>query len=121
MLNYSTLKVGDKVAIARQGSWSIYSEGVYTVIKVDKVKVVVKRDDDGIERVFSVKRRCEMNAANSYQHRYLESVEDMQAQEAQYKKKNDISRAWKNIEIASKSKNLGDLRIAVANLEDLLK
>ena len=116
-LDYAALKVGQEVAIARTGTWRIFSEGVYTVVKANKLKVVVRRNSDGYERTFSVKRKCEMSQEASYRAAYLESVEDMRLREAQYAAQRDRASAWTAAEQAARDKNLAALREAVAKLE----
>ena len=120
ILDYTTLQVGQRVGIARHASWSILSEGIYTVAKANKMKVTVKRDSDGYERVFSVKRRCEAGAEDRYRAAYLESLETLQAREAEMKVQRAIRAAWNNAEHAAKHKNLTDLLTAVQELQSLL-
>ena len=118
-MDYSTLKVGDEVAVARSGSWMVHSEGVYTVAKVDKLKVVVRRKSDNYERVFSVKRRCEMGKENSYRSAYLEPVADKEARERKMERERDVRRAWSDAEQAGRNKDMVALRAALALLDAL--
>ena len=85
--DYSTLAVGQSVAVSRFGSRFIHNEGVYTVAKVNKVKVILARDTDGYVRTFSVKTRKELGAlAYKYFEAFIESVSDLQAREEMYQK-----------------------------------
>lgn len=118
-LDYATLKVGQEVAIARVGSWRVFSEGVYTVVKVDKIKIVLRRNSDNYERTFSVKRKCEMGRGDPWRSSYLESVEDMEKREAQYAAERDRASAWSTAEQAARDKNLAALQEAVAKLTRL--
>ena len=119
-LDYSTLKVGDEVAIARSGSWSLFSEGVYAVVKVNKMKVFLQRKSDGYERVFSVKRRCEFGDSDRYRSAFLETVADHQAREEKRRQEQKVWAAWSTAEKAAQNKNISQLRQALANLELLV-
>ena len=119
-LDYTTLKVGDEVSIARTGSWSIHSDGIYKVVKINKIKVFVQRVSDGYERVFSVKRRCEAGASDRYRSAYLESVETKRARDAQQQREREVRSAWAAVEQAGRDKNISKLRQAVADLELLI-
>lgn len=120
-LDYTTLKVGDEVGVARTGSWNIHSEGIYTVVKANKMKIVVQRVSDGYQREFSVKRRCEAGASDRYRGAYLESVETKRARDAQQQREREVRSAWAAVEQAGRDKNISKLRQAVADLELLVK
>ena len=119
-LDYSTLKVGDEVAIARSGTWSLFSEGVYAVVKVNKMKVFVQRKADGYERVFSVKRGCEFGDYDRYCSAFLETVADHQAREAKRRQEQKVRAAWSTAEKAAQNKDIAQLRQALADLELLV-
>ena len=115
-LDLATLKVGDEVAIARCGRWSIHSEGVYTVTKVNKMVVVVQRG--AIARTFSVKRRVEKSKGSSYySSAWLEAIEDLQSRETVYAAARNRDAAWKAAEDAARGKDLAALKDTVAKLE----
>jgi hypothetical protein len=122
MINdYTTLTVGQKVAVARTGSWDTQNQGIYTVVKANKVKVVVARDTDGYERTFSVKKRAEMSITSStYNYAYLETVEEQQARINRRLNEGKIRNAWLNVEKAAGSKNIEQLRQYMAELEQML-
>ena len=120
-LDYTKVKAGDKVAVARMGSWHTHSEGVYTVVKADKMKIVIQRESDGYERTFSVKRKCELGKENSWRSAYLESVEDKEARDARLQKEREVRDAWKQAEQAAANKNLSALKQALADLEVLVQ
>ena len=121
MINdYSSLNVNDTVAVARPGSWQIHSEGIYRVVKVNKLKVVVERESDGYQRVFSVKRRCEMCAGSHYRAAYLESVDSMLKREAQLQRERDVRAAWADVEQAGRVKSWTALQAAVSKLQKLV-
>lgn len=114
-LNYSELTVNSKIAVARPGSWTTHSEGVYTVVKVDKVKVVVSRVGDGHTRTFSVKRRCEL-PANSFRNAYLETVEEQEARNLRLAAEQALRRLWEMGEQGARNKDLTALKAVVAEL-----
>ena len=119
-LDYAKLAVGQEVAICRTGSWRTMSEGVYTVVKADKMKVVLRRASDGYQRTFSVKRRVELGKSESrYNSAYLETVADMQQREASYAAERDRKQAWTDAEQAARNKDLNALRVLVAKIEQM--
>ena len=119
-MDYAALQVGQEVAVSRTGNWRVFSEGVYTVVKTNKLKVVLRRASDGYERTFSVKRRCEVGRENSYRTAYLESVEDMRLREAQYAAQQERAQTWSAAEQAARNKDLQTLKQLVAKLETLI-
>lgn len=119
-MDYSKLAVGDQVAVARMGSWDVHSEGVYTVVKADKIKVIVQREGDGYERTFSVKKRSEMGKDDRYRAAYLEPVADKAARDALQQRRRDVNRAWSAAEQAARDKKVSALRAALADLELLV-
>ena len=119
-LDYSTLKVGDEVSVARSGSWDTRSEGVYKVVKVNKLKLIVQRVGDGYERSFSVKRRCESGASDRYRSAFLETVADKEQREARQKRERDVKNAWAAVEQAGRGRNVDSLREALHELAKLV-
>lgn len=119
-LDYTTLKVGDDVAVARTGSWDTHCEGTYTVTKTNKMKIVVQRKSDGYERVFSVKRRCELSATSRYHSAFLESVEDQQTRQAKKAAERELRNTWKLAENAATNKDLATLRQLVDKLAEIV-
>ena len=119
-LDYSTLKVGDEVSVARTGSWDTRSEGVYVVVKANKMKVVVQRKGDGYERSFSVKRRCESGASDRWRSAYLETVADKEEREARQRRERDVKQAWAAVEQAGRNKSVDSLREALHTLAKLV-
>ena len=119
-LDYSTLKVGDEVSVARSGSWDTRSEGVYKVVKVNKLKLIVQRVGDGYERSFSVKRRCESGASDRDRSAFLETVADKEQREARQKRERDVKNAWAAVEQAGRSKSVDSLREALHTLVKLV-
>lgn len=118
IMDYTTLKVGDIVAVARHGSWDISNQGEYRVAKVNKVKVVVERVGDNYQREFSVKKRSEMGS--SFHNAFLETVEEQQARIAARQREVAKRRAWSAVEQAARDKDYTALQQAVANLEGML-
>jgi hypothetical protein len=120
IMDYTTLKVGDIVAVALHGSWDISNQGAYRVVKANKVKVVVARVSDGYKREFSVRKRSEMSSVGSYYNAYLETVEEQNARIAQRQQEVDKRSAWAAVERAAKDKDFAALQQAVEKLESML-
>lgn len=115
-LDYTALKVGELVAVARGGGWSTFSEGLYRVVKINKMVVVVQRERDAYERTFSVKLRREKGDGDRYRSAYLESVADQQQREAQYAREREVNAMWKDAERAAVTRNLAALKELVDKL-----
>ena len=121
MLNIATLKVGDQVAVARPGSQMTHSEGIYTVVKVNKVRIVVQRDSDGYERNFSAKSGRELNKSfEAYRCPYLEHVSEQTTRNARLQHERNVKEVWSALEQAAASKNIRKFDEAVAALKKLL-
>jgi hypothetical protein len=122
IMDYTTLKVGDRVAVAKPTSWSTTNQGVYVVDKVNKVKVIVKRASDGYLREFSVKKRREMGpfAGDTYTAAYLETVAEQEARLEQRKREVALREAWGRVELAASRKNLAELKAMMAELEQMV-
>lgn len=121
-LDYTTVTVGQEVAIARSGNWRTHSEGVYTVVKANKIKIVLRRASDGYERTFSVKRKVELGRLGGesvFRSAYLEHVADMQKREARYAAERECKQAWMDAEQAARDKDLAALQAIVAKLEQM--
>jgi phosphoribosylaminoimidazole (AIR) synthetase len=113
------LKVGDKVAV-----WgtSMFPTRGYTVTKVDKMKAVLSRGDK-YERVFSVKRGCELaTPTRTYVERYASIISeaDAELQAQAHTKRQNITSAYRAVEGAAHSNSIETLRTAMAALEALL-
>lgn len=119
-LNYATLAVGQEVAVSRSGNWRTHNEGVYTVVKANKLKVVLQRVSDGYQREFSVKRKVELGKSESrWNSPYIESVQDMQRREAQYAAERDRRQTWADAEQAARDKDLTKLKAIVDKLSQI--
>jgi hypothetical protein len=120
LLDYTTLQVGQQVAVAQNGSWTIQNQGVYRVTKVNKVKVVVERVSDGYQREFSVRRRQELTKYDAgYHTAFLESVEDQERRIQQKIHEQAIRAAWAAVEQAGRDRNMQALQAAIADLNRL--
>jgi hypothetical protein len=123
-LKISSLVVGQRVSIARYGSWNVTSQGVYVVAKTNKLKAILRREHDGYERVFSVKRGLELkqyaSTGDKYEDRntFIETVEAMEARKVKLRKEQDIRALWQDAEKAAQSKNLKDLMQVVKMIEE---
>ena len=115
-LNISTLKVGDKVGIYRSGSWTIHSEGIYAVKKVNKVRIILGRESDGYEREFSARTGLE-KGSERYRSASLETVQEQMDRKLGEQQKRAENAAWEQVETAAKRKDLAALRATVAALE----
>lgn len=121
IMDYTTLKVGDIVAVACYGSWSISNQGRYRVTKVNKVKVVVERVSDNYRREFSVRKRSEMGVtASAYHSAFLETVEEQDTRMAAQAKEEAKRHAWDRVEQAVRDKNFAALQKSMAVLESQL-
>lgn len=116
-----SVKVGDVVSVARTGGHGVSSQGLYRVVKANKVKVVVARESDGYERVFSVKRGAELGiTSSSYSYAFLEPVIDSMNRAARHLEKQQRNQAWGAAEKAAQNKDIVQLRAALAALESLV-
>jgi hypothetical protein len=119
-LDYAKLVVGQEVAVSRCGSWHTHNEGVYTVVKANKLKVVLQRVSDGITREFSVKRGVELGKGDSrWSSSFIETVADMQHREAQYAEERERRRTWEEAAQAVRNKDLTLLKDIVAKLSQV--
>lgn len=117
ILDYSTLQVGQEVSIARSGNWSTSSQGVYKVIKVNKIKVVLERED-GVQREFSVKTKKELGV--SYDSKsFIETLGDKLKRDAEQYKQQKLGIAWVNLQQAVLGKDFKKIKQSIAELENL--
>lgn len=116
-LDYSKLAVGEEVAVSRSGNWRTHNEGVYTVVKANKLKIVLQRVSDGYTREFSVKRRVELGKMETrWSSPFIETVADMEKREAQYAAERDRKQAWSDLEQAARDRSPAKVREAMAKL-----
>lgn len=119
-LDYAALQEGQQVAVSRSGNWRTNNEGIYTVVKVNKMKVVLQRESDGYTREFSVKRRVELGRNESrWSSPFIETVAAMQEREAQYAAERNRKQIWVDAEQAARDKDLAKLKDIVAKLEQM--
>ena len=117
ILDYSTLQAGQEVSIARSGNWSTSSQGVYKVIKVNKIKVVLERED-GVQREFSVKTKKELGV--SYDSKsFIETLGDKLKRDAEQYKQQKLGIAWVNLQQAVLGKDFKKIKQSIAELENL--
>jgi len=118
-LAVSSLVLGQEVAIGRSGQWGTTNwQGVYTVSKVNKMKVVLARNTDGYERTFSVKRNSQIpKTPGGYADNvYIASVTDMDADTVARAERRIRDGIWADLEQAAKRK---DLQLAVSLMAQL--
>jgi hypothetical protein len=117
-LNISTLVPGNRVSIRHHET----SQGVYVVAKANKMKVVLKRESDGYERHWSVKRDTELaTEGRKYVDRYtwLETVEDMEARNVARIRETARRNAWADVEKAAAGHSMPRLELALEALKAL--
>ena len=114
MLDYSTLAVGDQVAVMTEYGTAVTG---YTVIKADKVKVVVERNN--YTRTFSVKKRCEMGSTSRWKSATLISVSDAEQIENERNLRRLRNECWTKLQEAAISRSLEQLKTALAELESI--
>ena len=91
------------------------------VAKANKVKIVVARESDGYVREFSTRRNSELSVTSSaYSYAFLEPVIDSMNRAARHLEKQQQNNAWKAAEKAAYSKDIAQLRAALAALESLI-
>ena len=118
ILDYNTLNIGQEVAVARSGNWSTSSQGVYKVIKLDKVKLVLERED-GVQRSFSVKTKKELGV--SYDSKsFVETLGDKLKRDAEQYRQQKLASAWVNLQQAAQGKDLNKIKQSLAELENLV-
>ena len=118
-MDYTTLKVGDQVAVARSGNWNIQNQGIYTVVKANKIKIVVQRNSDGYERSFSVKRGCEVGSDSRWESAFIEPVEEQKKRIAKREHEASIRMQWSKMESAVANKDLAALKALITELDAL--
>ena len=109
------LKVGDTVSMVRYGGFGSVTATAGTVIKADKVKIVVKDATDR-QRVFSVKKNIEMNTT-SYRTVSLESIETKNARDVFQNRERALAALWNELGFALPEKNLNKIKEIVAKIE----
>lgn len=121
-MDYRTLKVGDQVTISCVRSWNIAYQGIYNVVKADKVKIVLRREGDGYERVFSVKTGYEKSYDGKYieKHTRIEPVENMIAHNKKMDKERAINSIWSKIQNAANRKRYNELKEVFAELQEVV-
>ena len=118
ILDYSALNIGQEVAVARSGNWSTSSEGVYKVIKLDKVKLVLERED-GVQRSFSVKTKKELGV--SYDSKsFVETLGDKLKRDAEQYRQQKLANAWVNLQQAAQGKDFKKIKQSLTELENLV-
>ena len=117
-LDLTTLKAGNQVGIARVSSWSTHNEGVYTVVKADKVKVVLQRASDKHERTFSVKTGDE-KGSSKYKSAFLESVVGQEQRAKKLAHELQVKDTWTRLSDAAEGKSVEKAEAALAELKAL--
>ena len=121
-LNYSQLVVGQVVAVARYGSYTIMNQGFYKVVKVDKRKVVLQREgsvDPNYTRTFSVITGKELNSS-SLRSSWIEPVAVQEARAQMQAREQNIKILWNDIEACAINRKINELKEKITQLEALL-
>ena len=122
MLRLESVKVGQVVSVANSGGWTTRSEGLYTVVKANKLRVEVCRNTDAYKRTFSVKRGVELCGAGYKNHRvYLETPESAAARDARTKLEQERKNAWAVVESATARRNYAAVQEAMDALSRVLE
>ena len=111
-LDLSNIQVGQQVAVASYGN----NQGFYTVVKANKVRIIVKRDTDLYERTFSTKTGLELNSG-AFRPAFLESVEDQQRRnqaDFEIQRQRDL---WSKAHRAVEVKDIDTLESVIAELK----
>lgn len=107
-MNLESLKVGDKVSIAKGTTYGIKSLGpIGTVTKKDKVKIVVNNGIGG-EFIFSAKfgQEKDWNGKYTYRSNFLETIETREKREATEQYRLDVRKAWEDLNNAVINKDI---------------
>lgn len=120
-MKLSELVVGQQVAVGGHGGGRIMNLGIYTVVKANKLKIVLERVGDGYVREFSIKRGVELGnkARGAARSPFIESVEDLHRREAAYAAERDRKDVWMAAEQAAREKDLAKLKDMVSKLEHM--
>ena len=116
--DYSTLNIGDKVGVACHGSWAVRSEGIYAVVKKDKVKIVVQRESDKYERTFNIKSKTE-SGRGQFRTAFLETVEEQEQRDKTQAHEAAVRNAWHELGAAVGHKSVERTNAAIAHLKEL--
>ena len=117
-MDISKLHAGDRVAVARHGARSTRGQGIYIVIKADKVNIVLEREGDGYVRTFSAKTGIERGQVG-YRSAFIESVSAYEAREEQLSKERKIRDMWYELELSVKCKDLTAIGDNIAEIKAL--
>lgn len=121
-IDLASLKVGDEVHIARTGTWEAMSIGFFTVIKADKLKVILQRVNNDYQMRFSVKTGdCWNDREGKYEYSscWVESAEVGKDRISKRNAKAELNNAWRELEKAVESKNIEQIKAKLAEVEKL--
>ena len=121
MINTSMIKVGDKVGVMRGGSFGYtHCEGLYTITKIDKVKVVVEQQRETGCHVRKFNKRG-YETGKSYTTSFLVTQDEYQDVVDQVEKARTIRTAWQNLEKAVSNHSITDAEAFIKELKVLTK
>ena len=114
MLDYTKVRAGQTVALMSNGR---HPQGLYTVTKADKMKIVVQRVGDNYERSFSVKKECEINSYSTrYNTDYIESVEVYEEIQAANDLQATRNKLWRDLDAAVNTRNVAKCQELILQL-----
>lgn len=120
-MDVRTLDVGDQVAVFRPlRRGNILNLGTCKVTKKNKVRIVLTRETDGYEFVFSAKSsdRILSGGGRDYETSVL-PVEVAERHEEQQIKSAEKALHFRNLEIAAARRNLDECKELIAKIEEL--
>ena len=106
--SFDTAKVGDQVGVARMGSWDMHNEGIYEIMKINKMVCELERVSDSYGRTFSVKTGVE-KGRDRFHSAVIETVEEQKQRAAVKQHRINVSNLWFNLSSAVSSKNLTEI------------
>ena len=116
MIAASSLVLGQQVAIGERHDFTSSWRGVYTVTRVNRMQVVLIRDSDAHQRVWSVKRnQVRPSQPGGYVNRnlFLDTVKRMQQDQAARQAIAQVDALWDQL---SRAAALQDRSAALATL-----
>lgn len=117
---FSTLNVGDQVAIAGYLGGTIGHQGLYKVAEKNKVRISFERGD-GLTRIFSTQTGNEKDYTGKYTraNSFVESIADYEKRQQSQEKKDQYRTLWENLELAAKNRNIAAIKELIIKIEVL--
>ena len=118
-MKYDSLVVGQVVGVAEYYGFyhSVHLQGLYTVVKKNKMKVVIQRNGDGYERTFSIKTDREIKEYKTTRTAEIVSEGEYKLMELRRERELNTTKAWADIQKAASHKDIAALKAAMIELE----